>query len=386
MSTAYFDQLGDTVERLWTEVDCNEEHFPEIAARALEEFSPPPEVTSKSLLGDTVGMKTLVNQENAGFGDPPITLYRSRDFYISALYWLDGTTSIHQHAFSGAFRVLEGSSLHCQYRFDEQEMVSRRLLLGDLDLEEAELLKAGETRRIVAGRPFIHSLFHLDRPTVTIVVRTNGESVGTQFNFEEPGVAWDPFWGDHVLSRQLMSLNTLFRLDPDQAVTAVRSLIDRSDVWASFIVLQNWFGGMGRGEQFFDLVDYAVKRHGSVARDLRSMFGTIDRRTELIFRRKYVHDPEQRLFLALLMNLPDAASVTSVLKQAFPDEAPAELIADWLEDLSSPTLQGASGLYLDDDAVSRIRSGLADESSTSATLTALSNELKLPTVLSSLFR
>jgi hypothetical protein len=116
------------------------------------------------------------------------------------------------------------------------------------------------------------------------------------------------------------------------------------------------------------------------------MFQTLDRRYELIFRRRFIHDPEHRLFLALLMNLPDAASVTSVLKQAFPDEAPAALIADWLDDLCSPALQGSSGLRLPPETLARIRGGLADDGQASDAFAALNRDLELPNVLSSLFR
>jgi hypothetical protein len=35
---------------------------------------------------------------------------------IEALFWVDGTTSIHQHSFSGAFQVLAGKSIHSRYR------------------------------------------------------------------------------------------------------------------------------------------------------------------------------------------------------------------------------------------------------------------------------
>ncbi|MFN2514442.1 MAG: hypothetical protein ABR568_23900, partial [Pyrinomonadaceae bacterium] len=44
------------------------------------------------------------------FGNPPITLFAGPRFHIDVYYWLDGTTSIHQHSFTGAFQVLLGSS------------------------------------------------------------------------------------------------------------------------------------------------------------------------------------------------------------------------------------------------------------------------------------
>ena len=89
---------------------------------------------------------------------------------------MDATASIHQHAFSGAFRVVTGSSLHSEYEFVEQARVSQLLLLGEVRTQRLEALTRGDVRRITSGRAgLVHSLFHLDQPSVTLVIRTYGE-------------------------------------------------------------------------------------------------------------------------------------------------------------------------------------------------------------------
>ena len=98
-------------------------------------------------------------------------MYRGRGFYIDVLFWLDGTTNIHQHGFWGAFQVLAGSSVHCRFGFDLAEEINHRLRIGKLRLLETELLGLGAIRKILGGELFIHSLFHLDRPSVSIVIR-----------------------------------------------------------------------------------------------------------------------------------------------------------------------------------------------------------------------
>src|SRR5262249_38085080 len=150
----------------------------------------------------------MVPQEKLGFGQPPVTLYRARDFYISALYWLEGTTDIHEHGFSGAFRVLEGSSIHAVYDFSRPATITPRLAYGHLLLSEAELLRKGATRRIQLGGEFIHSLFHLDSPSVTIVVRTGREGL-RQNSYCRPGVAFDPLFDDPALQRRMLALETM---------------------------------------------------------------------------------------------------------------------------------------------------------------------------------
>lgn len=54
-----------------------------------------------------------------GFGQPAITLYSGERFLIEALCWHTGTPAIHHHAFSGAFRVMTGRSVHSRYSYSE---------------------------------------------------------------------------------------------------------------------------------------------------------------------------------------------------------------------------------------------------------------------------
>jgi len=58
------------------------------------------------------------------FGNPPITMFSGARFYIDVYYWLDGTTAIHQHSFTGAFQVLLGSSIHSRYSFREDKIIN----------------------------------------------------------------------------------------------------------------------------------------------------------------------------------------------------------------------------------------------------------------------
>jgi hypothetical protein len=303
--------------------------------------------------------RRLVPQEPLGFGEPPITVYRGRDFYISALYWLDGTTSIHQHGFSGAFRVLVGSSIHAEYAFARQEAVNSRLLVGDLGFAGAELLRPGDVRPIRAGDAFIHALFHLERPSVTIVIRTDADDVGTpQFRYYRPGLAFDPFYEDETLDRQLLGLSTLHAIDPDGALRVARDMISATDLFGGLLVTKRWFT-LDKGERVEALIDHAVRCHGPAAEILRPAFDEQRRLYYLIARRRFLHDAGHRLFLALLLNLPDRASVDAILRQRFPDRDPAEMLAGWLEELSAPDLRGVSGLQLDDATRGRLRGLLA---------------------------
>lgn len=381
---AYFETLGASVEQAWSKSQNDHAVFPEISGRALREVPVPPEADAIGLLKFFTSRRRILPQEDLGFGQPPLTLYRGRDFYISALYWLDGTTTIHHHAFSGAFRVLVGSSIHTGYSFTAQEAVRENLVLGDLDFGSAELLQRGDVREIVCGNQFIHALFHLDRPSVTVVVRTNTEHFGLpQYEYLRPGLAFDPFYKDETLNRQLFGLSTLYGIAPVEAARCARAMISVNDIFATFFVLKQW-AKLSRGNDFDALLEHAQHRHGSVADILVPVFDEKKRQFNIFARRRLVHDPGHRLLMALILNLPDRTSVYAILKQLFPDQLPGQVLARWVDELSAPQHSGVSGFLLNDSDREVLRTALesdADEGSVEKALSSLSSKVSTTPLL-----
>src|SRR5262249_44090820 len=183
--------LGDLVQDRWRARRYDDATFPAIAEAALRELPPAEHLGAYDPLTWLVQASTIPKQrvEMEPFGQPPVQVYVTSRFFIETLYWIDGTTAIHQHAFNGAFHVLAGSSIHCLYSFDERTRMNSAVLLGELRRDALELLTRGDTRPILAGRAMRHSLFHLDRPSVTVVVRTyNVADSGPQYNYSLPGL------------------------------------------------------------------------------------------------------------------------------------------------------------------------------------------------------
>ena len=95
-----------------------------------------------------------LHQEDAASGLPVtsgsrrVVVFNDRRFYIEMLYWMEASATLHQHAFSGAFHVLGGSSVQGLYRFEPQARVTSRLLFGPIDLVRVELLRLGSTHPI----------------------------------------------------------------------------------------------------------------------------------------------------------------------------------------------------------------------------------------------
>jgi hypothetical protein len=348
---AYAAELGQAVEQAWAARRDHVAVFPEVATRCLREVEVPEGLDAPTILRSVAMARHLVRQEDprGTFGSPPVTLWRSREFFVSALFWFDGTTSVHQHAFSGAFRVLAGGSIHAPYKFSLGEEVTHRLILGDLQLDQPELLRSGDVRAIEPGNSFIHGLFHLERPSVTLVVRTYGQPRHEpQYNYLRPGVGYDASYRDDQLERRLQSVMALADLDPDAGLEVASEFMETEDLWVGYLLARRWFAKVDRGERFQRLLDALAKRHGQVTAPLLGAFDHERRLLSITTRRQLLTDPEHRLFLALLLNLPDRASMDKVLAQRYPGEDSGDLLARWVTELASPPRRGISGLVMDE--------------------------------------
>ncbi|MFN2606431.1 MAG: hypothetical protein ABR511_00850 [Acidimicrobiales bacterium] len=354
---SYVGELAGTVDQLWRACRGSEDRFPEVAARALTETVVPDGVDARSVLAAAAEAEVLVPQADRAsrFGQPPITFFRGNRFYVDVLMWFDGTPAIHSHGFSGAFRVLDGSSVHVPYRFDAREAVTRRLAFGDLRVGDGEVLRRGDVRAIVAGEDGTHSLFHLDRPSATVVVRTyEAPWAAPQRVFFRPGIAYDDFYQDATLNRRLDALVALWRVDADSARAVAREMVAGADPFAAFLVVDRWFNAIDARDGVSDLVELLVTAHGLPA-ELHQMFDDRRREAALLTRRRLLHDPRHRLLLAVLVTLPDLEVRRRILAAFFPDRDPGVLIGELVSELCSPELRGLSGLVLDEPDIAVLR-------------------------------
>jgi hypothetical protein len=384
---AFGEDVGRAIEGAWAQHHFHVDRFADVAARGLAEVEIPATLDPEAILRAVATKRDLVRQEDprSTFGRPPVTLWRSRYFFVSALYWLDGAPAIHQHGFSGAFKVLAGGSLHVPYRFSTSESITHRLVLGDLSMGEPEILQVGDVRPIERGSAFIHGLFHLDRPSVTIVVRTYGEPVGEpQFTYLRPGIGFDPFYRDDTVERRFESIVTLADLDAGAGVAAACQLVEGEDIWVGFLMAMRWFHSVERSKGLDRILDAFARRHGSAAKDLVGSFPYQHRTFTIASRRRLVHDPEHRLFLALLLNLPDRAAIDTVLATRYPGEDPGELLARWVAELASPEQRGISGIALGTDALASVTEAL--RAGRTGALGSVGLREPPPTILEDLFK
>lgn len=393
-----FQKLGADVERLWREKNYDEELFPALAAQALKDARLPEKVSAWEVIDWTLRQTVLPEQRDlAGrFGDPPITLYNSPRFHVDVYFWLEGTTSIHQHGFCGAFQVLHGSSIHSWYDFERRESINIFTEIGDLKLKSCNLLEVGDVQEIWAGRRYIHGLFHLDQPSATIVVRTHRSPLSMpQYNYERPYLAIDPFFEEPSTVKKLQTLTVLMRARHPETDRMITEWLETADFQTAFAILSkvksylnvsgikevfNLSDSQNRFEKFLDVTR---KRHGSLADVFPQVFRHQDKLGQILRQRNFVTNPEHRFFLALLLNVEGKERIFSLVKERFPETDALEKILDWTYDLAQTKVLGSNmpnalGVEDFDDMDLFVLESLLKNRSTGEMLKALETEYGTP--------
>lgn len=337
---AYFSELGKTVYRQWEKEDFSLEVFPAIATGVLKEKPPAKHVDLKVLMRDFLLDDTQPFQTSSGFGQPELIVHDNPKFYIQLLFWLDGTTDIHQHGFSGAFHVMEGSSIHSEFDFLNPRNITAHFRLGDLKLRKAELLETGSTVPILSGNGCIHSLFHLETPSVTVVVRTHSDPGSSpQFTYLPPHVALDPIREDALTLRRKQLLDAMEQTGDPDYVPLVNTMVGKLDFERGFFILQNCMGHLRSTGAWERIWENFSRKHGKAAAMIAPTLDEITRRDGLVAMRSTIGEVEHRFFLALLLTVPDRSLILSMVSKRFTGK-PLETISRWAGEMAITTEGG----------------------------------------------
>jgi len=335
---SYFQELGQIVNDLWFSVGYDDDQFPRVAARALVEF-PPRDVTADTILTPLLTRNDCIRQFDAEvqpkFGDLALTVFRCSRFHIDALFWVDGTTSIHQHGFDGAFRVIAGSSIHSQFRFVPQTSFSNRLIAGDLNCIKVELLSQGDTREIHAGERFVHSLFHLDRPSITLVVRTTyAPNRPIQFGYERSGLAYDPFFLDALTLKRIQWLGFVASVSNSDYERIAAQLVRRADPLAVLSICRAIYSHMRSPERFDRFLETVRSHQPELFDRIRDAFHRRFRDDCIIAGRRGVPESHLRFLLAVLLNVEGLEPSLALVKARVPDRPAVDTVVSYVEELA----------------------------------------------------
>ena len=334
----YFARLAAGVWKLWKEYQYDEAAFSDVALRMLTEEPPADQVSFLDVAKFGLFTNPLPFQTDieSVFGEPPLTVHWQPEFRIEVLFWTSKIIDIHQHAFSGAFHLLTGSSLHTVWDFKCEERVSSQLLLGALDLKKAEVLGVGDTRAIIAGNRFIHATHHLDRPTITVVIRTNSEkSHLPQYAYLEPFIAYDAVPRNAGVTRRLQLLQMLSSTGRNtELLDAIKCLLDEVNHYNAFLCLRKAYKLIGDETNRNLLLSWAGSKHGGLAESFRLVLETQERRDKIWKIDEKIGPGELKFFIALLRNIPKSAEILKIIRDRSPQEDPLTMIDKWTADLS----------------------------------------------------
>jgi hypothetical protein len=368
----FFSKLGRDVLARWKKRNFSLAEFPAIATGILKERPPADYVDIEVLMQDFLFNDEQPFQTQSGFGQPELVVFDDPRFYIQVLFWMEGTTDIHQHEFSGAFHVMRGSSIHAEFEFAKPQAISTHFRVGDLRMKGIELLETGSTVPIVSGREHIHSLFHLNMPSLSVVVRTHHDpGTGPQFTYLPPHVAVDPVPHDTLTMRRMQLLDALERLDDPGYPVLVRKMVAELDFERGFFILQNGMGHLREIGEWEKTLKVFEKKHGAPGKCVAPVLEEIVRRDTVVAMRSSVTAVEHRFFLALLMNAPTRKDVLGLVAQRYAGD-PVQTIMGWAAELGD--VDGFSTGILDAEFPDEV--DLPEEEQAEAFLAVLRHVLK----------
>jgi hypothetical protein len=210
-------------------------------------------------------------------------------------------------------------------------------------MKKMEILETGRTVPVVSGEKTIHSLFHLDSPSVTVVVRTQHDpGTGPQFNYLPPHVAIDPLHIDLLTMRRKQLLDVLEQVEDTGYAELVMEMLADLDFERGFSILQHCMGYFQELGAWDDAVEAFDKKHGALAAGVDATLREEVRRNVIKDLRSSVTASEHRFFLALLMNAPTRADLLALVKQRFPKELPLAIVGRWAAELMEGSEEGVS--------------------------------------------
>ena len=331
-----FRELGASVAAEWSRFRFSSSALSGVAINALQRLDFATQFDAQGMIRYLIGINECDVQQDAGsdFGQPPVILYWHPYFYIQALFWHTATTTIHSHAFDGAFQVLDGSSVQCTYAFedDDSQRDDLSLRIGRISVHESRVLYKRDIEPIQSGDSLIHSVFHLGLPSLTLVIRTRGGDAA-QHDYFPPGIALRvPRRIGQLTERKLQLLELLTTMRSPLAISCANAILANGNGAAVFATLQHMLlrtdpDWIGPGLPTL-LACASNWSETGVERILEALAET--KRTEsLVSARRTVAEDDLRFFLALLITQPSRATLMDQVRKHTARDDAASILAKW---------------------------------------------------------
>ncbi|HEU4889262.1 MAG TPA: hypothetical protein VFV49_15350 [Thermoanaerobaculia bacterium] len=347
-------RLATRIDSEWKAAGYRVSAFPAIAARLLEDAQPHREYDLASLAEWTLTSRTFPPACNpfGPMGPPAFTIWSDGRFFANIYAYTTPEVVIHDHDFAGAFINLSGTTIHATYEFADAERIVPAVHVGELAVREVEVVRQGDVRQIDPGRRFIHQVWHVDQPTVVLVIRTGPRSAptGRQFQYLRAGLATEVFRDDAMSvgapERFGYTRKMAECLRPSGGgVDYLKTLLQHERPWdAAWHLLGNWryLRAVGALE---DLIRLGVRHQGAWFAGLSDAGSEVDLFNSIQWGS--VQSVEDRIALALLLTFQGWRPMREWLELLLPGVAPEDRFVDTLGRLGDegtiPLQLGAEG-------------------------------------------
>lgn len=337
----FIRDIARFVEERWRKINYNETEFAKIAECALTEVRSIDAFEPRHMFEWAARTPTMPQQKaHRRQSDFQIRLFDGSRFELELRFWDDDPwAELHNHTYHGAFKVVAGASIQSKFTFQEEVRVSSLFRIGRLTFQEPELLRTGDVRQ-VNGNAWGHSLFHLDRPSITLELKTKRDlEHDLSFVYHKPGIAVNPRDINQEYVRKSHALRALHRvpvagmhfeeyltdlLTTSDFHTAVRLLRDAAEIARDKTLIGK-------------MIRLLQAKHGYAAAVLPAALEDAARTERITGIRSRIVDEEHRFMLALLANAPTWKAVLALIEQRFPDREPKRTAMAWLRPLMSST-------------------------------------------------
>ena len=325
------EAVGRQVGVLWRKKGYAKEIFPEIAFTVLKESTLHEQFNREEFLRALWTRERLPKQLSLDndFGQPPITLYSEGDFLIDIYFWLSPRTAIHSHGFRGAFTILQGKSLHCLYDFNRKETFQEECFIGDLCLREAVLLQKGDVQKILPGPTFIHQVWHLAFPTVSLAVRTFKERE-PQYAYEKPHFAFRKKEPSSPVQRK--RLDTLAMFDQTKSPLSeklLEELLSKTDSFEGIMRLIGYMENTWGSDRTREILERLPRFCRWAPYFLEVARRNITTKVDWL----RIQNEKERFLIALLYSCSDRDQILRLVRAYAPEKAAEEFIVEQLRGL-----------------------------------------------------
>jgi len=315
------ERLASHVTKEWRKQHYDLKVFPGIASLSLQRYfydeAPHYEDIIDWLKTVSQLPKQLEHSDPYQFGQPAITVHWNNRFLIDVYFWVTPEISIHNHSFSGAFISLFGKNLHCVYSFSQKRKLHDRIQQGQLKFDRSEIMSPGSVHEIRSGPDFVHRVWHLSHPTISMVIRTYQDHTHpVLYTYHLSGLAISTLPLSerlhHTTIKKMQAMQFLHRIDHPQKEPFTEQIVMSADPWSCFLYLSRYLEITGNLRNLTRMTTNLHRQKKNWAKIYEAHFR--DEHNAPLVNWENVSDEQQRMLLASLLSFTNREHVMKAIK------------------------------------------------------------------------